>query len=314
MIKRPDVDALMAGELGAWLSGQTSVREAAVAKSNNRITYAAAGLMPPLAFLWFGPDWDSFVKFWLTTVACILAFGWAYAPRTKAKKDTKHGINAGIARSLGIAYAHEFEPGPGFARAKSHTMLPSFQRSDFEDLWHGDLSGRAFTLHEAHLQQRRGSGKNRRWVTVFRGVIITIGFTRQFHGTTLVQRAGKHRLFGMFGEKDDIEAANVNLARVDMVHPAFEDSFSVYSSDQVEARYLVHPTYVERLIALEEAFSGQDIRTLFKDDELTIVLEAKNMFESGSLDPNRDREMVEKCVTQFSAMAELASALNEPDR
>lgn len=50
-----------------------------------------------------------------------------------------------------------------------------------------------------------------------------------------------------------------------MVHPDFEDAFTVFTTDQTEARYLVHPTYIERLIALENAFQGKDIKTLFKD-------------------------------------------------
>ena len=83
------------------------------------------------------------------------------------------------------------------------------------------------------------------------------------------------------------------------------------TSDGVEARYLVHPTYVEKLIALENAFAGQKIRTLFAAGELTVVLEATNMFESGSLDARRDRELVEACVNQFMSMAELVGALNE---
>ena len=68
-----------------------------------------------------------------------------------------------------------------------------------------------------------------------------------------------------------------------MVHPEFEDLFSVWSDDQVEARYLVHPRYVERLLEVEQAFDGQNVRTLFKGGELVIAIESDNMFESGSL-------------------------------
>lgn len=312
MIERPDVDSLLAGDLGRWLERQAIVREEARRKSNNRYFWCAIGLLPVLSFLWFTPLGD--LRVFITFAAITAASWWGYQPRHRAKQDTKHGINAAIAQALGIAYAHDFEPGTGFARAEAYHLLPDHDRSRFEDLWHGDLAGHAFTLHEAHLEERRGSGKNRRWVTVFRGPIITIGFARDFHGTTLVSRAGRHRRFGIFGEKDAIEVDGRPLDMVDMVHPEFEDAFTVYSSDQVEARYLVHPRYIERLIALENAFSGKNIRTLFKDRELTLVLSTENMFESGSLDASRDRAMVEKCVTQFMAMAELAAALNEPAR
>ena len=314
MIERPDVDALMRGELGEWLQGQAQVRGAAKEKSNGRFVKAAFLVLPLAAFLLFGPDWDFTAKAWIIGLAAIGSGAWAWAPRAKAIKQTKEGINSALARALGLQYAHDIEPGIGFERAVNFRMLPSFNRSSFEDLWSGEVGGRTFTMHEAELQQRRQSGKNTHYVTVFRGPVMTIGCNRQFHGTTLVERAGKHKKFGFFGEKDELDVADLNLAKVDMVHPGFEDEFTIYSNDQVEARYLVHPTYVEKLIALEQAFAGKKIRTLFHDGEVTVVLESSNMFESGSLDAARDREMVEACVAQFMSMAELAGTLNEPGR
>ena len=315
MIEAPDVDALMTGSLGQWLERQAGVREAAKAKSNWRFTWSAAVLLPVLALLWFGPDIGEQIKMFITAAAGVGAGLWSYAPRAEAIKQTKSGINAALAEALGIAYSHDCGGGPGFTRALAHSMLPSHDRAANEDLWRGQLGGHSFTLHETHLEEQRGSGKNRHWVTVFRGPIITIGFARQFHGVTLLERSGRHKKFGFFGEKDELEMADGTvLAKADMVHPDFEDAFTVFTTDQVEARYLVHPTYIERLIALEASFSGQNIRTLFRDGEITVVLKTDNMFESGSLDARRDREMVEMCVAQFMAMAGLAAALNEAPR
>jgi hypothetical protein len=314
VIERPDVDQLLAGPLGEWLAAQTQVRAEAREKSNRRFVIAAFILLPALSFLWFGPPWDFQIKLWITVGVSVVAAAWAYAPRSAAIEQTKHGINAALATALGLQYTPDFEPGIGFQRAETFRMLPSYNRSNFEDLWSGELGGRAFTLHEAHLEQRRQSGKTTTYVTVFRGPVMTIGFARGFHGTTLVERANRHKNFGLFGEKDSVGIEDLQLDIVDMVHPEFEDEFTVYSTDQVEARYLVHPTYVERLIALERAFSGQKIRTLFHAGELTIVLEAENMFESGGMDASRDREMVETCLGQFMSMAELADAMNEPPR
>ncbi|WAT18594.1 DUF3137 domain-containing protein [Aurantiacibacter sp. MUD11] len=312
MIERPNVDALMAGELGRFLQGQVQVREAAKAKTNKRYFVSALVLLPLLSFLWFTPLGD--FRLFLTVAAGMGALWWSRIPAMRAKKETKSGINAAIAEALGLEYAHDCDGSHGFERAKSHKMFPNHQRSNFEDLWSGEITGLPFTLHEAHLQERRGSGKNRRWVTVFRGPVITIGFKRTFHATTLLERSGRHRKFLFFGEADQITLDGVVLDKADMVHPDFEDTFTVFTSDQTEARYLVHPVYIERLIALEQAFQGQGIKTLFKDRELTIVLTTENMFESGSLNHQRDREMVEMSVAQFMAMAELCAALNEPER
>lgn len=310
MIERPDVDALLAGELGQWLQAQAQVREEARAKSNARFVKAAVVFFPSaigLAALGWNFQLTAFILFALASGLGI----WAYNPRGQAIKQTKEGINTALAAALGLSFSGTTGAGTGFLRAKTFRMLPGYTRESFEDLWSGQVAGRAFTLHEAHLEQKRSSGKSSHYVTVFRGPIMTIAAGRRFNGVTLVERSGRHKRFGFFGEKEELEAGGVQLARVDMVNPIFEDEFTVYSNDQVEARYLVHPTYVEKLIALEGAFAGQKIRTLFAEGELTVVLEATNMFESGSMDARRDRELVEQCINQFMSMAELAGALNE---
>ena len=310
MIERPDVDSLLAGPLGQWLEQQALVRAEAKAKSNRRFLIAAAiGVPAVLLSLAFLEGWVEFVAF----AALAAGAAWGYAPRAKAIKETKRGINQAIAEALGLSFADDCEPSHGFALAKTYQMLPSHDRDSFEDMWSGDVGGRSFVLHEAHLEERRGSGKNRRWVTVFRGAVLTIAFDRQFHGTTLLERNKKHRKF-FGGEKDYVDFDSHRLDCADMVHPDFEDMFSVWTDDQVEARYLVHPRYIERLIEVERAFGGQNIRALFKGGELSIVIESGDMFESGSLDASKDRALIQKTCDQFMSLVGLADALNEPAR
>jgi len=316
MIERPNVEQLLAGPLGEWLARQKIVREEAKAKSSRRFVIASVILVPALGLFWvasFFGNWNEELKMFLSFAGLAGGGGWAYAPRAKAIKETKKGINEAIASSLGLSYTMDFEPGHGFDLAKRYALLPSYDRSSFDDLWSGPLGTRSFTLHEAHLEEERGSGKNRRYVTVFRGAILTITFDRQFLGTTKVERADKHT--GWFGgAKDSVKLDGQELAYVDMVNPEFTDKFSVWSNDQVEARYLVHPRYVERVLEVEQAFNGKDVRTLFSGGELVICIESDNMFESGSLDASEDRARVTRCVDQFMTLIGLCEALNEPAR
>ena len=314
MIQRPDIDALLAGPLGGWLKEQTNVRDAAREASASRLIMSAFIVLPFAAFLWFGPNWGFEVKAFLTVCAGIGASVWIYAPRAKAIAETKHGINDALAKALGLEYQAKLDTSTGFEFAKSFGLVPSYDRHTLEDLWTGTMSDRPFSLHEADLEEERKNGNSTHYVTVFRGAIMAFGYARAFSGTTLVTRAGKYRKFGFFSEKDQISLGGLTLARAQMVSPQMEEEFSIYSTDQVEARYLVHPVYVERLIALEDAFSGQKIRALFHNGELIVALETENMFESGSLDASRDREMIETCIGQFMTMADLADSLNEPER
>jgi hypothetical protein len=312
MIARPSVDQLLAGPLGGWLEQQTLAREEAKKQASNRLFIAGMIGLPLLAFVWILTPIGLELKLFGSAFAAMGAFAWSQAPKSKAKKAVKIGINSALAEALGIDYAHELQPGAAFAFCKKYELVPSYDREKFEDEWSGMLDGRRFRLFEAHLEEKRGSGKNQTWVTVFRGAILTIGFARAFHGTTLVQRAGQHRkLLGLGGRKDSVSFGGHRLDCVDLVHPQFADAFDVWSDDQVEARYLVHPAYVERLIALEESFHGQDIRALFTGGDVVIALKSENMFESGSIDATQDRARLEETIEQFGKLADLAEALDE---
>lgn len=310
-----DIQGLMRGELGSWLSEQDSMREEAKKKAHNRWFYCGLGLLPVFAFLWYLP-WGGFGdKLFLAVLPIIGAGVWGYRPIQEAKQQIKVGINTAIARDLGIEYDPEVEPGMEFAQSKSYGLVPKYDRDAFEDRWYGELDGNAFNLYEAHLEERRGSGKNRRWVTVFRGAIISLPFGREFRSTTLLQRKGKHdKWFGLGSVKDEIKLDGHRMQYVDQVHPEFEDVFEVFSDDQVEARVLIHPSYIEHLIALEKSFQGKSIRALFVDQQMIIVVESKDMFESGSIKAEEDNRRAQETANQFASLAQLMLAINQNDR
>jgi hypothetical protein len=310
-----NIDGLMEGRLGQWLAGQGEMRAAAKEKAASRWTWGAALLMPLLAFIWFGPEWTGGLRFIITAGGVLAVIIWGYQPLADAKQAIKIGINSAIAESLGVAYAHEVEPGAEFGAARTYGLVPGFDRSEFEDRWYGTLEGHSFNLYEAHLEERRGSGKNRRWVTVFRGVVIQMGFGRRFQSTTLLQRAGAHRKWlGLGGVSDHVSFDGHRLDRVDQVHPAFGEVFALFSDDRVEARVLVHPSYVEHLLRLESAFGAKELRALFRRGEVIIAVESDNLFESGTMDPEQDRVRAEEAARQFTALAGLALAINQNER
>ena len=315
MLERPDPDALLAGELGRWLAGEAGLRAAAKARASRIQTCAIGGACVVAVLVLFLSRFSVANALQMGLFVGVGGLGWAEWTKRPVIKSIKSGMNAAIAEALQMEYHAAALPGAEFELAKDFDMLPAFERSSFEDMWRGEIGDRSFQLYEAKLEQKRNSGKSRRWETVFNGSLITLGFARRFHGVTLIERAGRRkRLFGLLGEKDAITLAGYDLGRVDMVDPRFDQEFAVWSSDQVEARYLVHPDYVERLMAVEQAFAGEKVRGLFKDGQLLIALENGNLFESGSLDAGQDRQLLARTIDQFGSLADLAARLNERPR
>jgi hypothetical protein len=204
------------------------------------------------------------------------AWWYAYEPLrligVQAKTRTLHTI----ARELGCTYASTgFEP-PALGLFQQLDLLPGCDRSSFEDRFEGAHHGCAFAVCDGHLEQKeRNKNGGTSWRTLFRGQVIHIAFPKKFLGTTVVLRDA-----GFF---NFLERWSTKLQRVGLVDSRLEKAFEVYASDQVEARDLIHPVFMERLLDLETAFKGKRLRCGFVDGVLLIAIEGGDRFEIGSM-------------------------------
>ena len=78
---------------------------------------------------------------------------------------------------------------------------------------------------------------------------------------------------------------------------AFEKRFNVYTKDQIEARYLLTTSFMDRLQNLETAFGTRKIKCSFFDDRIMFAIPTKkDLFELGSLFKTLGSS---KCVEEF---------------
>ncbi len=242
-----------------------------------------------------------------SAIAAGLAAFVGWAPLNKIKKEAKTLIVGPIAARFGLDY--QAEPG------SQHTILdmrrvklvPNYHRSKFEDRLSGYRKGVAFEFFEAKLEERRRStdsnGRTRtRWVTVFRGQCLRFDFHKRFFGSTLVTRdAG---IFNRFGGGGGMERARLE-------DPQFEKAFEVYTTDQVECRYLLTPDFMQRLVDLETAFRGKSLRCAFDGGEMFLAVEGADLFEPGGMftpldNPKRVRELIDDFAVVFNLLDALA--------
>jgi hypothetical protein len=133
-------------------------------------------------------------------------------------------------------------------------------------------------MAEMTLEQRRKPGKKTRHVTVFRGICILVKPPKpRFQGHTVLVR---DKVDGF----DWLNESALGLTRADMVDIVFEKKYDVFTSDQVEARYLIHPAAIERINNL--AVSGQAATVMmsyYKGSVLIMLPSQKKFFEPPDL-------------------------------
>jgi len=220
------------------------------------------------------------------------------------KNQTKEVLMGGICKFLGWDFTEIVETVSNIDSFINLGLLPIFcDRHEFEDRVSGSAYGADFELHEAHFLKRKKTKNGHRWVTVFRGQIMALTFDKKFLGETIVLRDQ-----GWFNSKKRGE-----LKRVGLVDPVFEKIFEAYGTDQVEARYMLTPTFMQRLVDLEETVDGKNIQFAFTGGQLLISVETQNRYEAGSMfTPLTDTEPMQKILDEIGAIFDVIDGVMKP--
>lgn len=243
----------------------------------------------------------------------------------RAQRKIKEVLVSRTCQFLGIDYAVEDFNFP-FQHFEAAKIIPGHDRRHLEDRIAGSHDGVAFELCEAKLS-RKGRGKDKSDKTVFRGLMLIYSFPKRFRGQTAVVQdrfwlGNKLSSLGKVGE------------RVALEDPRFEELYEVYSTDQVEARYLLTPRFMERLTELADHFNAERTRDLdererevmqrygrksltaaFSDNALLIMVRSeKNHFEGGSLfKPATDRGRADALIEEIELIHGVVDVLNLTD-
>lgn len=314
-------DELWSQELEPWLTGLEAERRKTVRDMWVWSLWAlAGGLAVGLVIALFDNELIILLPGALVValIALIIGHGRVDAFRKRLKAE----LNNRIARAFGLEYQLKPYETPRFSRFGQLGLLPHHHRRHFEDYFSGTVQGCEFELYEANLEERRTrtvttNGRTRTetyYVTVFHGALIRIDFPRKVEGVTVVTRdAGWFNGLSGLGKRID----GRKLERIGLVDPTFEKVFEVYGDDQVLARYMLTPSFMERLLQLETALTGKSATAAFDarsgQGELMIAAQTGNLFEAGSMyKPLTDQGRVKSIIDEIRLILEIIEMLVEP--
>lgn len=244
--------------LDVGLSDQIGKLERERQKALKYLAYATLCLVlaiPSLyiSFLIFDPK-DSgsmiFLSGGLPTLVFLIIYGVKFFKQYRfVKRNFKQDIIANIVRFIDRNL--EYFPGEKIGKelfSASKIFLRTADRYHGDDLVQGTIGQTAISFSELHAQYRTQDSKGRnQYKTLFRGIFFTSDFHKHFDGETIILPDTAEKMFGWLGKT----LQNWNLARpqlVNMEDPDFEREFVVYSTDQVEARYILSTALISRLL------------------------------------------------------------------
>lgn len=194
-----------------------------------------------------------------------------------------------------------------FARAR---LFGSFDRYHSEDHFSGKLGATRIELAEIHAERRVQTKNNTHYQTVFQGLMLIADCNKEFQGRTAVFPDVAERVFGSLLGRF---LQNCNLLEdqaVRLEDPVFEQYFSVYSTDQVEARYLLSPSMMARLTALRQRLDT-NLRVLFDCNRIVIAIDlASNWLEPPAFGALADPALVEHIETELDSVLGIVTELD----
>lgn len=208
-------------------------------------------------------------------VAAVGAGSWINRPRAKFLVGFKQEILRPIATFFDLNFDAK---GRNLCASFGDTgILHKHDERKFEDGFWGEYQGVELAFEEVELIKVTRTNKGTRRSTVFNGIAVVLNMNKRFAGHTIIKE-DLGTAFNWIRDKTS------KLEAVKLEDPRFEDRFEVYSSDQIEARYLLTPAFMERMLSVADAFGKARLRACFRDDRLYMLIPYRqNLFEAASL-------------------------------
>ena len=255
------------------------------------------GIAVAVIFFPFGL-FGAFLAFIIYSIAYGIMAGEKRKQYTNSYKDT-------VIRKLIV----QIDPGLEFDKDRGieeslferSNLYASPDRYRSEDLVYGKYGKTEFQMAEIHAEEKRerrnSKGKKKTsYHTIFKGVLLIADFHKDFAGKTFVLADGS-------GGKRGTSAVQLEDAE-------FENEFSVFSTDQIEARYILSPAMMRRILEIKRKFDSR-VRISFKDSSVWIAVSHSPPYlepdvKTSATDLNQIRSM----MTEVSSFIELIEELD----
>lgn len=236
----------------------------------------------------------------ITAVAGLIAF---QVLNGLYRRQTKNAFLTQIAAAVGLTYhKNGLFPVDDF---NQHKILPHADRIEIEDGFSGTINGVDIAFQEATLTDitpAQNRNEQDRETIVFWGLLLKIRIGKVLNGHTVVLPRNALQVF--------FRTAFSKFEKVNLVSPSFDHRFNVMSTDQVEARYVLDPAFIERFIEAGDLLGSKWIEASFTDQEIAFAIQRnKPMFEIGWLVRSLTGTTLEATADELRAIIQLVDAL-----
>lgn len=216
------------------------------------------------------------IGFLLLTLGALLS-GWAFAPIAMYKNSVKSKIFPNVFSFFGNDFLYNQNCPISISTLSKSQIIPEHHKCSSEDYVIGKYEDVSIKLFEAHLTKEYRTKNGTRTVSIFKGLFISLSMNKNFKGQTIVTN-DRGAITNFFSD------SKAGMDKVKLEDSKFESYFDAFATDQVEGRYLLTTSFMERLLKLKEYTRGSAIECSFYDNILLLKIPSNhNRFELSSM-------------------------------
>jgi len=257
---------------------------------------------------------EKYVFVFYLSIAAILGLGaYMFFVVTKEKKAYREMYKQNVVKQIVHLINPDWNYDPnGRISSSNYRNSELFNRSwdkyEGDDLVSGAIDKTDFRFSELHTQYKTittdSEGKREEeWHTIFKGLFAHADFNKEIKGRTFVlpERASKQiKEVGATGRTKLVKLEN----------PEFEKIFKVYSTDQIESRYILTPTMMESIVNIHKKYKKRVYFSFIGSRVYVAMSFNKDLFEPRLLKSGVRFEDMEQMNDNFSLIQVIINEMN----
>ncbi len=202
----------------------------------------------------------------------------------------------------------------GGAYSMSNLFRQQAERYSGSDLVKGRLGNIPVEFSRVHSEYYTKRGKHHSWVTIFKGLFFVADCNKNFSGQTILLPDVAQNLLGKLGQALQSMLPPVGqLIKFDDAE--FEKYYVVYSENEAQARYILSPALMSRIIEFRKKYRSAWVRISFTGSHVFVALShEQNFCDPGLFGPIINFAKVEQLLEYISFAIGVAEEVNRDNR
>lgn len=226
----------------------------------------------------------------VVVVAGLVTVGIIFSKYTGQRKSFVSSVKREFVNALLNQIGHDIRlfPERGIGQGEFNKAQLFSQKSDrhkTEDLVAGKYHHTSFYFAEVHAEYKSQSANSKgqtrtTYHSIFDGIILVAEFNKKLQGITVVRPKSGWAIGNFLGDFFNSFRGDV----IQLENQAFMQQYTAYSSNQIEARYVLTPLLMERILEIEQKF-GRRLNLSFFNSRVYVAFPFRENF----FEPNINR-------------------------